>query len=49
MLGRIPDIGAVQSKPAIVFVATAPGGIFESWVGTDESCTRDSIGWGDGV
>jgi photosystem II stability/assembly factor-like uncharacterized protein len=81
MVGRITDIEAVESKPGIVFIATASGGIFKSvnggttwdrifenygtsnmgdidvfqpnpdivWVGTGESCTRNSIGWGDGV
>ncbi|MHB1194859.1 MAG: VPS10 domain-containing protein [Longimicrobiales bacterium] len=81
MVGRITDIEAVESKPAVVYIATASGGIFKSenggttwaqiferygtsnmgditifqadpdivWVGTGESCTRNSIGWGDGV
>lgn len=34
---NIGDIGVFQSDPDIV------------WVGTGESCTRNSIGWGDGV
>jgi photosystem II stability/assembly factor-like uncharacterized protein len=81
MVGRITDIEAVESKPAVVYIATASGGIFKSanggvtweriferygtanmgdidvfqpnpdvvWVGTGESCTRNSIGWGDGI
>ena len=81
MVGRITDIAAVEDKPAIVYVATASGGIFKTtnggttwgrifenygtsnmgdidvfqpnpdivWVGTGESCPRNSIGWGDGV
>ena len=35
--GNIGDIGLFQPNPDIV------------WVGTGESCTRNSVGWGDGV
>ena len=79
--GRISDIEAVESNPAMVFVASASGGVWKSlnagttwkpifehygsasigdidvfqanpdiiWVGTGESCVRNSVAWGDGV
>jgi len=79
--GRITDIEAVESNPAVVILAAASGGmwkstnagttwtpIFESYgtgnmgdvdifqpnpdiiyVGTGESCVRNSVAWGDGV
>ncbi|MGE0443175.1 MAG: WD40/YVTN/BNR-like repeat-containing protein [Gemmatimonadales bacterium] len=81
MAGRVTDIEAVESNPAIVYVAAASGGLWKSvnagttwdpvftgygtanmgdvavfqpnpdivWVGTGESCVRNSVGWGDGV
>ncbi|MGH7462237.1 MAG: WD40/YVTN/BNR-like repeat-containing protein, partial [Longimicrobiales bacterium] len=81
MAGRVTDIEAVESNPAIVFVGAASGGVWKStnsgttweavftsagtpnigdiavfqpnpnivWVGTGESCVRNSVGWGDGV
>jgi photosystem II stability/assembly factor-like uncharacterized protein len=79
--GRITDIEAVESNPAIVVVAAASGGLWKStnagatwspifenygtgsmgdvdifqlnpdimYVGTGESCVRNSVAWGDGV
>ena len=81
MAGRVTDIEAVESNPAVVFVGAASGGVWKStnggttwtaifeqagspnigdiavfqpnpnivWVGTGESCVRNSVGWGDGV
>jgi photosystem II stability/assembly factor-like uncharacterized protein len=81
MAGRVTDIDAVESNPAIVYMGAASGGVWKStnagttwqavftkagtpnigdiaifqpnpdivWVGTGESCVRNSVGWGDGI
>jgi photosystem II stability/assembly factor-like uncharacterized protein len=81
MAGRVTDIEAVEANPAVVYVASASGGVWKSvnsgttwtpiftdqgtgnmgdlaifqpnpdilWLGTGESCVRNSVGWGDGV
>jgi photosystem II stability/assembly factor-like uncharacterized protein len=79
--GRISAMDALESNPAVLYLAAASGGVFRTvnagttwepifedygspnigavkvfqanpdivWVGTGESCVRNSVGWGDGI